>query len=49
MKVKEGYCQAPDRDVRKLKCGYPLPCPWHKPKTILILVENKSDKNRGRR
>ena len=28
-------CNAPDRDVpfdskgRKMKCGYPLPCPWH--------------------
>jgi len=22
-------CNAPDRDVPKLKCGYPLPCPYH--------------------
>lgn len=22
-------CQQPDRDQPKLKCGYPLPCPWH--------------------
>jgi hypothetical protein len=22
-------CQQPDRDVPKLKCNYPLPCPWH--------------------
>jgi hypothetical protein len=23
------YCNQPDRDVPKLKCGYPLPCPFH--------------------
>jgi hypothetical protein len=23
------YCDKPDRDVPKIKCGYPLPCPWH--------------------
>lgn len=22
-------CQRPDRDVPKLKCGHPLPCPYH--------------------
>ena len=22
-------CQQPDRDQPKLKCGYPLPCPYH--------------------
>ena len=22
-------CQAPDRDMPKLKCGHPLPCPYH--------------------
>lgn len=22
-------CKHPDRDVPKLVCGYPLPCPWH--------------------
>lgn len=22
-------CQRPDRDCPKLKCGYPLPCPYH--------------------
>lgn len=22
-------CKRPDRDVRGLVCGYPLPCPWH--------------------
>lgn len=24
-----GTCKAPDRDVPKLVCGYPLPCPFH--------------------
>lgn len=24
-----GMCMHPDRDVPKLKCGYPFPCPWH--------------------
>jgi len=23
------YCKRPDRDSPKLKCGHPLPCPWH--------------------
>jgi len=22
-------CCQPDRDAPKMKCGYPLPCPWH--------------------
>lgn len=22
-------CRHPDRDVPKLLCGYPLPCPYH--------------------
>jgi hypothetical protein len=22
-------CQKPDRDVPGIKCGYPLPCPYH--------------------
>lgn len=22
-------CNQPDVDVPKLKCGHPLPCPWH--------------------
>lgn len=26
-------CQQPDRDVPTMKCGHPLPCPWH---TIII-------------
>jgi hypothetical protein len=24
-----GTCTHPDRDVPKLTCGHPLPCPWH--------------------
>ena len=23
------HCQHPDRDMPKIKCGYPLPCPYH--------------------
>ena len=23
------HCKQPDRDVPGIKCGYPLPCPWH--------------------
>ncbi len=26
-------CTKPDRDVPKMKCGYPLPCPFH---TVII-------------
>ena len=26
---KHGQCTQPDRDVATLKCGYPIPCPWH--------------------
>ena len=22
-------CKHPDRDIAKLLCGHPLPCPWH--------------------
>ena len=22
-------CAKPDRDVPRLVCGYPIPCPWH--------------------
>ena len=22
-------CRHPDKDVPGLKCGHPLPCPWH--------------------
>jgi len=27
------YCNQPDRHVPTIKCGYPLPCPWH---TVII-------------
>lgn len=23
------YCDRPDRDAPGMRCGYPLPCPWH--------------------
>lgn len=23
------YCQRPDHDVPRIKCGAPLPCPYH--------------------
>jgi len=27
------HCNRPDRDFPRMKCGYPLPCPWH---TLII-------------
>ena len=27
--LEQKRCQKPDRDEPKLKCGYPLPCPYH--------------------
>jgi len=24
-----GFCDKPDRDVPGIRCGYPMPCPWH--------------------
>jgi hypothetical protein len=29
MTKQRDYCNQPDRDEPKIKCGYPLPCPWH--------------------
>lgn len=26
---KRPVCQKPDHDIPYLKCGHPLPCPWH--------------------
>lgn len=26
---KHGMCEQPDREVPGIKCGYPIPCPWH--------------------
>lgn len=23
------FCDEPDRDQPKIKCGYPFPCPYH--------------------
>ena len=42
-------CNHPDRDIPKIKCGYPLPCPWHtvvidlseEPHQVVIPLENK--------
>ncbi len=28
-KKKVEFCTSPDRHVPKIKCGYPLPCPYH--------------------
>lgn len=27
--MKPLFCQRPDRDAPRMKCGYPLPCPHH--------------------
>lgn len=32
-------CTKPDRDVPRLLCGYPLPCPWHT--ATIELADNK--------
>lgn len=32
------YCQQPDRDVPKLTCGYPLPCPHH---TLVLQADGR--------
>lgn len=32
------YCKQPDRDVPKLQCGHPLPCPHH---TVTIHMKTK--------
>lgn len=32
------YCNQPDRHVPAMKCGYPLPCPWH-----TVIVDQKTD------
>ena len=34
-------CRKPDRDVPKMVCGYPLPCPFH---TVLVDVSAKPAK-----
>lgn len=34
MNRKHKFCDKPDRDSPKMKCGYPFPCPWH---TVVIV------------
>jgi len=29
-------CQKPDRHEPRLKCGHPLPCPWHNDEVLLL-------------
>ena len=31
--IEHSTCQHPDHDCPGLKCGYPLPCPYH---TIIV-------------
>jgi hypothetical protein len=41
MKKDEGFCSHPDKDCPGIKCGYPLPCPYH---TIeMTIKENGTD------
>ena len=35
--MKDLTCKSPDREFPKLKCGYPLPCPYH---TVIIDVSD---------
>ena len=49
MTIESLSCQHPDRDLPKITCGYPLPCPWHtvvidiseEPHTVKIPLANK--------
>jgi hypothetical protein len=49
-------CRHPDRDVPKLLCGYPIPCPWHTaiidtettPATVTIPVTSDAMKSPAR-
>lgn len=51
------HCENPDRDCPRLKCGYPLPCPWHtaiidetvRPSTVTIPVTAKAAQCASRR
>lgn len=29
LKKTRRFCNRPDRHEPRMKCGYPLPCPWH--------------------
>jgi hypothetical protein len=49
-------CRHPDRDMPKIMCGYPLPCPWHTviinadrdPVTVTIPIDSDSMKSPAR-
>lgn len=55
-KKLQGYCDKPDRDVPKIKCGYPLPCPHHtvivdttgEAVTVTTPIHSKAEAARGR-
>lgn len=34
-----GSCPLPDRHEPRLRCGYPMPCPWH-----TVILEELIDK-----
>lgn len=39
------YCQAPDRDVPALTCGYPLPCPFHNARRVIRVAVVVGDRS----
>jgi hypothetical protein len=46
-KAVVAMCQAPDRDVPALTCGYPLPCPHHNfRKVVRVAVILRSETRR---
>lgn len=40
------YCKQPDRDAPRMRCGYPLPCPWHTA-TIDVAVQTVTVPSHG--
>lgn len=36
--LEPAFCQAADRDVPALTCGYPLPCPHHNYRRVVRVV-----------